>query len=132
MAKEWKKVGQGDFYKWETPGQEVEGRWRGMKDGQYGSLGTVDREDGSRITFPLHTALLDKMDQIRPGADVLIKYIGKQKNKKGQDFKAFEVFVGDDADVQAPTKKATPDDAPPERVEPGLPGPQQPEDDVPF
>src|SRR5262245_9777236 len=92
--KRWRQVGQGQFHKWETPGDELEGIWQGQHDGQYGPLGTLDTRDG-RITFPLHTALLERLQLVREGADVLIRYTGKQTSKAGRLFKGFDVFVAD-------------------------------------
>ena len=95
--KRWRQIGQGQFHKWETPGEEFEGTWRGMHDGRFGPLGTLDTPEGL-ITFPLHAALLERLKLVREGADVLIRYIGKQTSKANRIFKAFEVFVaGEDA-----------------------------------
>jgi len=88
----WRKVGQGQFVKWETPGQELEGTWQGQHDGLFGPLGTVETAEG-RITFPLHTALRERLKLVRAGAEILIRYTGKQTSKAGRTFKAFEVFV---------------------------------------
>ena len=96
----WRQIGQGQFHKWEDPGDELEGRWHGPHDGRYGPLGTVETPRGL-VTFPLHAALLDRLKRVREGADVLIRYTGKQTSKAGRVFKAFEVFVtGDDAMVE--------------------------------
>jgi hypothetical protein len=32
----WRRVGDGPFHKWETPGDELEGRWAGTHEGRYG------------------------------------------------------------------------------------------------
>jgi hypothetical protein len=48
------------------------------------------------MTFPLHAALLERLKLVREGADVLIRYTGKQTSKAGRVFKGFEVFVGDE------------------------------------
>ena len=40
--KRWRQIGQGQFHKWETPGEEFEGTWRGMHDGRFGPLGTLE------------------------------------------------------------------------------------------
>jgi hypothetical protein len=37
--KRWVQVGQGQFQKWTDKGQELEGVWRGQRDGQYGPSG---------------------------------------------------------------------------------------------
>jgi len=96
--KRWRQVGQGLFHKWETPGDELEGSWQGQHDGQYGPLGTLDTS-GGRITFPLHAALLERLKLVREGADVLIRYTGKQTSKAGRVFKGFEVYVADGHDL---------------------------------
>jgi hypothetical protein len=95
--KRWRQLGQGQFHKWETPGEELEGTWRGSHEGRFGPLGTVETPEGL-VTFPLHTALLDRLKVVREGAAVLIRYTGTQLSKAGRVFKGFEVFVaGDDA-----------------------------------
>ncbi len=100
--KRWRQIGQGQFHKWETPGEEFEGTWRGMHDGRFGPLGTLETPEGL-LTFPLHAALLERLKLVREGAEVLIRYTGKQTSKAGRVFKAFEVFVaGEDALVDIP------------------------------
>jgi hypothetical protein len=95
--KRWRQIGQGQFHKWETPGEEFQGTWRGMHDGRFGPLGSLETPEGS-ITFPLHAALLERLKLVRDGGEVLIRYTGKQTSKAGRIFKAFEVFVsGEDA-----------------------------------
>src|SRR6266852_1455517 len=90
--KRWRQIGQGQFHKWETPGDEFEGTWRGMRDGRFGPLGTLETPEGL-VTFPLHAALLERLKLVREGAEVLIRYTGKQTSKAGRIFKAFEVLV---------------------------------------
>src|SRR5437016_1805222 len=81
--KRWRQIGQGEFHKWETPGDELEGVWHGAQAGL--------------MTFPLHTALMERLKRVREGAEVLIRYTGRQTSKAGRVFKAFEVYVaGDD------------------------------------
>ena len=91
----WRQIGQGQFRKWETPGEELEGTWRGPHEGRFGPLGTVETSDGL-VTFPLHAALLERLKLVRDGAAVLIRYTGTQTSKAGRVFKGFEVFVADD------------------------------------
>jgi hypothetical protein len=93
--KRWRRVGQGQFHKWEQAGEEFEGTWRGSHDGRYGPLGTLETSDGL-ITFPLPTALLERVRLVRVGAQVLIQYTGMQTSKAGRPFKGFEVFVPSD------------------------------------
>src|SRR5262249_20182067 len=100
--KRWRQIGQGQFRKWETPGEEFEGTWRGMHDGRFGPLGTLETPEGL-VTFPLHAALLERLKLVREGAEVFIRYTGKQTSKAGRVFKAFDVFVaGADALLDTP------------------------------
>jgi len=94
--KRWRQIGHGIFHKWETPGDELEGRWNGSHDGRYGPLGTIETSKGL-VTFPLHAALCDPLKHVQEGQHVLIRYTGKQTSNVGRVFKAFEVYVaGDD------------------------------------
>jgi len=93
--KRWRQIGQGQFRKWETPGDELEGTWQGSHDGRFGPLGTLETAGGS-VTFPLHAALLERLRHVRTGTNVLVRYIGPQTSKAGRLFKGFEVFVSED------------------------------------
>ncbi len=93
--KRWRRVGQGQFHKWEQPGEEFEGTWRGAHEGRFGPLGTLETAEGL-MTFPLPTALLERVRLVREGAQVLIQYMGMQTSKAGRSFKGFEVFVAGD------------------------------------
>ena len=101
--KRWRQIGQGQFHKWETPGEELEGTWRGPHQGRYGPLGTLETTGGT-FTFPLHAALIDRLQRIREGAEVLIRYTGTQSSKAGRIFKGFEVFVADAEAVMMPSE----------------------------
>ncbi len=103
--KRWRRVGQGQFHKWEQAGEEFEGTWRGVHDGRYGPLGTLETSDGL-ITFPLPTALLDRLRLVGAGAEVLIQYTGMQTSKAGRPFKGFEVFVAGDGALVEPVQHA--------------------------
>ena len=100
--KRWRQIGQGQFHKWETPGDELEGVWQGAHDGRYGPLGTLETPAGV-VTFPLHTALFDRLKRVREGGDVLIRYTGKQASKAGRVFKHFEVYVAGDDPLEVST-----------------------------
>jgi hypothetical protein len=98
--KRWRRVGQGQFHKWAQAGEEFEGTWRGAHDGRYGPLGTLETSEGL-ITFPLPTALLERLRLVREGAEVLIQYMGMQTSKAGRPFKGFEVYVAGDGTAEA-------------------------------
>jgi hypothetical protein len=103
--KRWRRVGQGQFHKWEQAGEEFEGTWRGAHDGRYGPLGTLETSEGL-ITFPLPAALLDRLRRVGEGAEVLIQYTGLQTPKAGRAFKGFEVYVAGDAAPAEPVHQA--------------------------
>jgi hypothetical protein len=109
--KRWRQIGQGQFHKWETPGDELQGLWLGPHDGRYGPLGTLETS-GNLVTFPLHTALIERLKRVREGAEVLIRYTGRQTSKAGRVFKAFEVYVAGDDPLLEPAP--SPVDAPPD------------------
>jgi hypothetical protein len=102
----WRQIGQGQFHKWQTPGEELEGRWQGSHDGRYGALGTVETRVGL-VTFPIHAALSDCLKRLPDDAEVLIRYTGKQTSKAGRVFKAFEVFVAGDDPLLEPLSART-------------------------
>ena len=98
--KRWRQIGQGEFHRWDTPGEELEGTWRGPHEGRYGPLGSLDTRDGTFI-FALHAALVERLQRVREGAEVLIRYTGTQTSKAGRIFKGFEVFVADPESVMS-------------------------------
>lgn len=95
----WKKQGLGNFVKWETEGQSLEGIWKGQHDGKFGPLGDIETADGLK-TFPLHTALLNQTENFKEGCLIRIEYKGKSTSKQGREFKAFDVWL-DEPDAQA-------------------------------
>jgi len=101
--KRWRQVGQRQFRKWEQPGEEFEGTWRGTHEGRFGPLGTLETSEGL-LTFPLPAALLERLKLVREGAEVLIRYTGLQTSRAGRLFKGFDVYVARDGlpDAAAP------------------------------
>jgi hypothetical protein len=99
--KRWRRIGEGQFHKWATPGGELEGVWQGTYNGRFGLVGTLDGAEGL-FTFPLPTALRDRLQRVRPGTEVLIRYTGLQTSKGGRLFKAFEVYVAGDESREQP------------------------------
>lgn len=105
--KRWRQVGGGgQFQKWEAEGQVVEGEWLGQRDGQYGALGSVRTREGT-VSFPIQTALVDKVAGFKDGDTIRIVYTGKQPTKDGKrSYKAFDVFVMADGDGPDPDDEA--------------------------
>ena len=93
----WKKVTKKDggnyvFFKWNDPGDSIEGVWKGETDGKYGPLGLVEDElDGQIKSFPLHTVLIGKMEEVEVGSFVKIEYLGLSEGRRGSQYKNFEV-----------------------------------------
>ncbi len=98
--KKWRQLGQGAFQKWDTVGMKITGRWVGKHDGQFGPLGSVETDEG-KVTFPLHTALLD-LDGLPEGTEVAITYLGMKMSKKGKEFKNFSLQARDVEDDAPP------------------------------
>src|SRR5262249_36196121 len=94
--KRWRRVSQGQFHRWETPGDAFQGVWRGIRDGRFGLLGVLDTEVGP-VAFPLPAALRVRLVQVEPGNLVLVRYTGLQTSASGRVFKAFDVFVANQA-----------------------------------
>ena len=66
----------------------------------------MEKSDGL-VTFPLHTALIERLKRVREGVEVLIRYTGRETSKAGRVFKAFEVYVaGDDPLLEPPLNLA--------------------------
>jgi len=94
--KRWRRVSQGQFHRWEIPGHAFQGVWRGIRDGRFGLLGTLETEVGP-VAFPLPAALRVRLVQVQPGTLVLVRYTGLQTSTGGRIFKAFDVFVANQA-----------------------------------
>ena len=94
--KRWRRIGQGQFHRWETPGDAFQGVWRGIRDGRFGLLGVLDTEVGP-VAFPMPAALRVRLVQVHPGNLVLVRYTGLQTSTGGRIFKAFDVFVANQA-----------------------------------
>ncbi len=93
----WRKVtGLSEIYKWRDQGQSLEGTWRGIKEGEFGLLGTIETAEGVKVSFPLLTALADRLKEVREGTLIRIIYEGLQVSQAGREFKAFEVFIAED------------------------------------
>ncbi len=100
--KRWRRVGQGQFHKWEQSGEEFEGIWRGAHEGRFGPLGTLETAE-ALMTFPLPTALLERVRQVPKGTQIRVRYQGLETTKSGRTFTVFEVFMaGDDGESESP------------------------------
>ena len=121
----WSKQSGGDrdFFKFQNPGDELIGKWRGTRKGRFGDNGVVEQKSGEVAEFSLNTAIEDLVN-LEKGTGVKIVYIGKQTSKAGNEFKAFDVFIWD------PGKDG--DDEVSEFSGPVDPEPGSDDDEVPF
>ena len=123
MAGGWSKQSGGDriFFKFDTPGKELIGKWRGTRPGKYGDNGLIVNDEGLH-EFPINAGLSDLVDMDKD-ISVKVVYIGKESLKNGNTFKKFEVFTWDTtknrddpvSEHQAPTEEpfqATDSDVP--------------------
>lgn len=98
----WVEVGQGEFRKWTEKGQELEGTWLGQHEGKFGPLGALQTEQG-KITFPLHMALLQRVEGLAEGTYIQIVYTGMHMSKGGKEFKGFIVRKAEGMDPKPST-----------------------------
>jgi hypothetical protein len=71
--KRWRAIGGGgDFHKWTTPGEALEGIWRGLHDGQYGPVGTLETPEGL-VRFAVTTALVERLQAIPEGTGLKVQ-----------------------------------------------------------
>lgn len=104
------QVGGGELMKWSREGQEVEGRYAGIREGKQfaGNVGPsmlamLDLEDGTgrRVAFPANVVLLGKLAQVRLGAGVCITFLGDRTSKGGTTYKDFSVATESPEDILA-------------------------------
>lgn len=100
----WKKVNSGsrnvdDWYKWEQPGEELKGFFRGVftTEGRYGQQTSAiieDRESGQKWGVNL-TKALESIQNMPVGTGVRIRYLGMSRTSAGNQFKGFDLFIWD-------------------------------------
>jgi hypothetical protein len=92
----------GRFIKWAEvgEGEELEGIFRGMREGKYGLLADLEMADET-VTLPVTVALEREFNRVRVGGHVVIVYSGMKPFKKlpGKSFHAFSLFVSDQSDL---------------------------------
>jgi hypothetical protein len=94
--KRWRAIGGGgDFHKWTAPGESLEGIWRGLSDGQYGPVGTLETPAGTVVRFAATTALVERLQPIAEGTELRIEYQGLRRSKAGREYKDFALWVAE-------------------------------------
>lgn len=90
--------GEGEWFQFEKPGDELVGVFKGVVPFRNGHKGTILTEDGLRV-FSASTLLKAKLDQIEVGQRIAIAYTGDGKDTgKGSPLKEFFVGVLPDSD----------------------------------
>ena len=93
--KRWRAIGGGgDFHKWAQPGEALEGVWRGLHDGQYGPVGTLETTEGL-TRFAATTALVERLGAIAEGTELRLEYLGIRRSKTGREYKDFAVWIAE-------------------------------------
>jgi hypothetical protein len=93
--KRWRALGGGgDFHKWAQTGEALEGVWRGLHDGQFGPVGTLENAEGL-TRFAATTALVERLGAIAEGTELRIEYLGLRRSKSGREYKDFAVWVAE-------------------------------------
>ena len=107
--------GSGNFLKWETPGQTVEGRLQGIKPGKKfadsdkpSNLAVVMQTNGVGVTFGMPTKLQGAYDDgsVKIGDSLRVVYLGYARSKAGRSFKDFDIQVDDGSDGPGDTPAA--------------------------
>ena len=93
--KRWRAIGGGgDFHKWTHAGEALEGVWRGLHDGQYGPVGTLETTEGL-TRFAATTALVERLGAIAEGTELRLEYLGIRRSKTGREYKDFAVWIAE-------------------------------------
>jgi len=82
-----------EFFKFDKPGDKLEGFWIGARPGKYDNrLGRVSTDDGKVIAFSL-TVALRELELLPTGTEVRIVFSGWEQTKGGFSLKPFQRFT---------------------------------------
>jgi hypothetical protein len=87
--------GEGEMYKWEKAGQTIRGKFIRIREGNMGGdILTLDTANGL-LTCSAPRTLSDALSDVKPGTEVVIRYLGERQPKKagGRPYKAFEAVA---------------------------------------
>lgn len=87
--------GEGEMYKWEKAGQTIRGRFIRIREGNMGGdILTLDTGK-ELLTCSAPRTLADALVDVKPGTEVVIRYLGERQPKKagGRPYKAFEAVA---------------------------------------
>ncbi len=92
----WRKLSSRGVYKWMEAGQSLEGHWLGSREGNFGLLGSIETNEGTKITFPLLAVLADRLKDVEEGNLIRVVYLGLAVTQTGRQYKNFDVFAAED------------------------------------
>jgi hypothetical protein len=87
--------GVGETFKWNKPGKELRGRFLRLREGSMGGQ-LVNIDTGTEVvTASAPQTLADALDGVKPGTEIIIRYLGEEESKKkpGMRYKSFEVVA---------------------------------------
>src|SRR5713101_807684 len=87
-------TGAGKFISWgKVPiGFELEGKWLGTREGEYGLYGVIELPGDRQQRFALPAILLKRLGIVDPGVEIKIQYLGPAVSKAGTMYHTFEVL----------------------------------------
>lgn len=91
---EWEKLETGgEIFNFEKEGDEIEGTLKNIRKGQFDNgVYDIETEEGNFTVFG--TTILDaRLNEKHIDQPVRIVYKGWAKNKKGQKYKNFDIFI---------------------------------------
>ena len=128
-----KSSGKEINFKFEEAGQELEAYYVGTLENQgsekNSSIHTFKKENGEEVVMWGSFVMDDQLAKTEFGSFILIKYLGKEKSKKGgKQYHNFEVFVDESAEkIEAPAAAVKKESAPVTSTQE-----EEEEDDLPF
>jgi len=91
----WEKKNTGSFFKFEKPGDTLQGLFQKVKTGKYKNQTTqnivLTDSEGKEIVIGGSAVLLSALEGVKKDTPVKIVYLGKPKGKR---YKNFDVFTG--------------------------------------
>lgn len=91
----WQQVTSGGtFFKFENPGDALEGVLTGSRVGEYGTLYQLTKQDGTQVEFGDSYILKETLPKLI-GRVIRVEYKGKKPTKGGKTVRDYAVSVSD-------------------------------------
>ena len=85
-----------EIWKWTAESQELSGQWLGSHPGVYGLLGRILTSAGETVTFSMPSVLVDRLENMKEGTLISIRYLGPGKTRAGGQVKLYNVEYDDE------------------------------------